>query len=66
MSHPAQLQMVVEWASLQLQTGHFAELIAFVVKLTSATVKNHNQRAIKNIHRLSYTAARWCVILAPN
>lgn len=64
MSHQAQLQMAVEWASLQLQTRHFAELIAFAVKLTSVTIKNHNQRAIKHTQTVIHSRQMVCYISA--
>lgn len=58
MSHPAQLQIVVERASLQLQT----ELIAFLVRLTSATIKNDNQRAVKHTWIVIHSSQMVCYI----
>lgn len=51
MSHLAQLQMVVQ-----------TEVIAFLVRLTSATIKNDNQRAVKHTWIVIHSSQMVCYI----
>lgn len=54
--------MVVDWASLQIQTRHLLNWTHLWLRLTSVSIKNDNQRAVQHTWTVIHIIQMVCYI----